>query len=135
MRRFALSLVVAVVAVGFPGGAAAGWTKPSSGSSQAKAKTLGAGNAPTTTVAGHKVTVRWTASSYAEGGNAAGYLIKRYNAVTGVVQTIGSACNGTIAALTCVENSVPTGSWQYSVTPATANWRGPEGAKSTTVVV
>ena len=77
----------------------------------------------------------WTASSYTNGGTAAGYIINRYNATTGVVQTIGSACTGTIAALTCTENGVPAGSWQYTVTPATANWRGPESVKSAVVVV
>jgi hypothetical protein len=30
---------------------------------------------------------------------------------------------------------VPSGSWQYTITPATANWRGPQSVKSATVVV
>jgi hypothetical protein len=130
-----LLLVVAVVAVGFPGGAAAAWSKIGSGSAKAKAKALGAGNVPTGSVSGHKVTVSWAASSYTNGGSPAGYLINRYNASTGVLQTIGANCSGTIAVLTCTENAVPSGSWKYSVTPATANWRGAESAKSATVTV
>ncbi len=77
----------------------------------------------------------WTASSYTNGGAAAGYLVRRYNASTGVLQTVGSACSGTITALTCTETGVPAGSWQYTITPATGNWRGPESAKGATVVV
>jgi hypothetical protein len=130
-----LLLVVAVVAVGFPGGAAASWSLTGSGSSAAKAKTIGSGNVPIGTVSGHKVTLTWAASSYTNGGSPAGYVISRYNATTGALQTIGANCAGTIAALTCTENGVPFGSWKYTVTPATANWRGPESAKSATVSV
>jgi hypothetical protein len=128
-----LLLLVAVVAVGSPGGATAAWSRIGSGSSAAKAKALGPGNVPT--VSGHKVTVSWAASSYANGGSPAGYLINRYNASTGVLQTIGANCSGTIAALTCTENGVPSGSWKYTVTPAAGNWRGAESAKSATVTV
>jgi hypothetical protein len=133
MRWFLL--VAAVVAVGFPGGAAAGWSLAGSGSGAAMAKTLGSGNTPSGSVNGHKVTVTWTASSYTNGGAPAGYVVRRYNASTGVVQTIGANCSGTITALTCTENGVPAGSWKYTVTPATGNWRGPESVKSATVVV
>ena len=135
MRRRLLPLLLAAAAVAFPGGAAAAWVIHGSGSGAAKAKTLGSGNAPAGTVQGHKVTVTWTASSYTNGGTAAGYIVRRYNASTGVVQTIGSACTGTIAALTCIESGVPSGSWQYTITPATANWRGPESAKSAVIAV
>lgn len=133
MRWF---LVISVaVAVGFPGGAVAGWSLTGAGSGAAKAKTLGSGNVPTASKSGHKVTVSWTASSYTNGGAPAGYLVKRYDASTGGVQTIGASCAGTITGLTCTENSVLSGSWKYTVTPTTANWRGLESAKSATVTV
>jgi hypothetical protein len=127
--------VVAAVAVGFPGGAAAGWSLTGAGSAAAKAKTLGSGNAPSASKSGRKVTVTWTASSYVEGGAPGGYLVRRYDASSGALQTIGANCSGTITALTCTENNVPNGSWKYTVTPATGNWRGPESAKSATVTV
>ena len=133
MRWFLLA--VAAVAVGFPGGAAAAWVLTGSGGAAAMAKTLGSGNVPSGSVSGHKVSVTWTATSYTNGGAAAGYLIRRYNATTGVLQAIGANCSGTISALTCTENGVPAGSWKYTVTPATGNWRGPESAKSATIVV
>jgi hypothetical protein len=133
MRWF---LVIAVaVAVGLPGGAAAGWSLTGSGSSAAQARTLGPGNVPTVSAGAKKVTVGWAASSYTNGGAPGGYLVKRYDSSTGVVQTIRGGCSGTIAVLTCTENNVPSGSWQYTVTPTTGNWRGPESAKSATVTV
>lgn len=130
MRRLAL-LVVVVAAVGFAGGATAAWALTASGPGTAKAKTLGPGNTPAASVSGHKVTVAWTASTYVGGGAVAGYLVRRYNASTGVAQTVGNACSGTISSLSCTENGVQSGSWQYTVTPAAGtNWRGSESAKS-----
>jgi hypothetical protein len=128
-------LLVAVVAA-FPGGAAAAWTLTRSGSGAAKAKTLGSGNTPTVSNQGHKVTVAWAASYFTTGGAVPGYVVRRYNAITGVGQGALNGCSGTISGLTCIENSVPTGSWQYTVTPAAGtNWRGTESAKSAVVVV
>ena len=128
MRRLGVLLVV-VAAVGFSGGAAAAWTPAGSGRGATRAKTLGSGNAPTASVSGKKVTVSWTASSYTNGGTPAGYVVRRYNA-SGVLQAIGANCAAVITALACTENNVPAGSWQYTVTPATGNWRGPESTKS-----
>jgi hypothetical protein len=133
MRPFLFVLVV--VAVGFPGGAAAGWALAGSGSGAAKAKTLGSGNPPSGSVQGRKVTVTWTASFYTGGGAAAGYVVRRYNAATGVGYAAASGCSGTVSALTCTETNVPAGSWQYTITPAAGNWRGAESAKSAAVVV
>ena len=135
MRSRLVLLLVVVVAVAFPGGAAAAWRLVRSGSAAALAKTLGSGNRPTASVTGRKVTVTWTASSFTTGGTAPGYLVRRYNATTGAGQGALNGCSGTITGLTCTENSVPTGSWQYTITPAAGNWRGPESIKSTVVVV
>jgi hypothetical protein len=132
--RFVL-LLIAAVAVAFPGGAAAAWVLVRSGSGAAKAKTLGSGNTPGASNSGRKVTVSWTASSFTSGGAVPGYVVRRYNTVTGVGQAANNGCSGTITALTCIESSVPTGSWQYTVTAAAGNWRGPESAKSVLVVI
>jgi hypothetical protein len=115
--------------------ASAAWSLSAIGSAAARAKALGTGNIPSATVSGKKVTVTWSASTFSTGGNVAGYVVRRYNASTGVLQTIGASCTGTIAALTCIERNTPAGGWNYTVTPAVANWRGGESAKSTTVTV
>src|SRR5690349_2652318 len=81
--------------------------------------------------AGRKVDVSWGASTLSNGHAVDGYLVKRYDAVTAVLQTTLAGCAGTIAATTCLESGVPAGSWKYTVTPVlAANWRGTEGLKS-----
>ena len=115
--------------------ASAAWSRSAIGSGAAQAKALGTGNIPTATVSGKKVTVTWSASTFSNGGNVPGYVVRRYNASTGVLQTIGASCTGTIAALTCIERNTPAGGWNYTVTPAVANWRGGESAKSPIVTV
>lgn len=103
---------------------------------QSAATSVNAGNTPTVNAVGTTVSVSWAASTLATGQAVAGYQVKRYDASTLVVQAILSACTGTIAATTCMESSVPAGSWKYSVTPVFAtNWLGAESAKSATVTV
>ena len=136
MRRL-LTLLVAVCMTA----AAAAWGFWSTGSvpggnGAAGASSVNQGATPTASAAGQAVTVSWSASTLANGQAVAGYLVNRYDAGTLASQTILSACTGTITATTCVENSVPVGSWKYTVTPVIgANWLGAESAKSSTVLV
>jgi hypothetical protein len=137
LRRGLLS--AAAVAIAFSCLVAVGqasWGGNGSGSSYSKARSMPTGNTPTTSITGRNVTVSWTTSSFAGGGpNVSDYTVKRYN-TGGTLQTIGASCSGTISALTCTENNVPSGSWKYSVTPkAGSNWVGTEGSQSTTQVV
>ncbi len=123
--------VVAAIAWGFwTAGAEAG------GNGGASATTVNQGATPTGNAVGSAVTVTWTASTLANAQAVGGYLVKRYHSGTGVVQTILSACTGTITALSCVESSVPAGSWKYTVTPKIGtNWLGQESSQSGTVTV
>jgi hypothetical protein len=93
-----------------------------------------AGNTPTASVAGRSVTVSWAASNLPDGTAIASYTVTRYD-TSGNVQTIGSGCSGTIAALTCTESAVPAGTWRYAVTPVRSNWTGTEGPQSPSVTV
>jgi hypothetical protein len=128
--RSSPALVGLIAAVLVAPSALAAWANGTSGGSTSRAKTLGSGSVPAVSVAGKKVTVTWAASTFTTGGNVPGYLIRRYDAVTGTLQTIGANCSGISQALTCTENNVPSGSWQYTVTPAAGNWRGAESGKS-----
>jgi hypothetical protein len=92
------------------------------------------GNQPTASVSNRSVTVSWAASAFVGGASVGGYVAKRYNA-SNQAQTVLSNCSGTISALTCTENAVPVGTWQYSVTPKHSNWVGTESAKSVAATV
>jgi len=140
VRRFQfVAFIMVAITVGVSAGAAwaywlASTTAGSNGASSATS--VNAGATPTVSLSGTSVTVSWSASTLATGQAVSGYQIKRYDSSTLVAQTILSNCAGTVATTSCVENSVPTGSWKYSVTPVFAtNWTGAESAKSATVSV
>ncbi len=102
----------------------------------ALATSVNAGATPTANASGADVTVSWTASTLANGMAVTGYEIRRYNSSTLAQQTILSACTGVVTETSCVEGSVPAGTWQYTVTPVfSTNWRGTESAMSSVVTV
>jgi hypothetical protein len=111
----------------------------------ARAGTLSAGNTPATPgVAGRDVTVTWAQNSPAFLGGLlgadanGGYLIERY-AASGAAITPAASCGGlrqgAADPLSCTENSLPTGRWQYTVTPKYYNWLGAEGSKSASAAI
>ncbi len=125
-------MIVAATAWGY-------WSADSAagGNAAAGATTVNQGPTPTAQRSGddgHGQLVRH--APWPTARRSTGYLVKRYNSSTGVVQTILSACTGTITALSCVESSVPAGSWKYTVTPKIGtNWVGQESSQSGTVTV
>jgi hypothetical protein len=137
MRIGLLALVMSVVlAAASPGDCA--WSRAANGNGASSSKTISTstGNVPSATVASHAVTLTWSASQFAGGGNVPSYVIKRYDALTNALQTVLAGCSGRVASTSCTENGVPTGTWTYTVTPAAGNnWRGIESAKSSNVVV
>jgi hypothetical protein len=136
--RTACALLLCVAALAVPGTVGASWSRSATGSGAIKSKTMPAANGvPSGSVPllSHNVTVTWSAAQFAGGGNVPGYAVKRYDSLTHTLQTILSACSGIVAATSCVENSVPTGSWVYTVTPAAGIWRGTESGFSAAVVV
>jgi hypothetical protein len=132
MRTLAITMLAALLVAPTAGGV---WSRGGLGGAAAHAKTLGTGAVPAAGATAKKVTVAWAVSTFVEGGNAPAYVVRRYNATTGALQSIGATCSGTINGLSCTENNVPSGTWQYTVTPAAANWRGREGGKSTPVTI
>ena len=94
-----------------------------------QAQFMPAGSTPTTSAVGHDITVSWAQSVLASGTAVNGYVVSRFD-MTGVQQTTLSGCNAVVAGLSCTENSVPTGAWQYTVTPRFTLWTGTPGPKS-----
>lgn len=137
-KRALLMMCTAALLVLVGGAAWSYWlvavTAGSAGS--ALATSVNAGATPTANASGANVTVSWSASTLANGAAVTGYEIRRYNSSTLALQTILSACTGVVATTSCVESSVPAGTWRYTVTPVFAtNWRGTESAMSAAVTV
>src|SRR5256885_3814632 len=136
-RHLSRPILLGAAAAAVLGGAIVAYaffTATGSGSSSASASTVGAGQQPTASASGSSVTVSWGQATLANGTPVAAYSIKRYDA-NGVAQTVNAGCSGTLAALTCTETSVPSGTWTYSDTPLQNSWHGAESPKSAQVVV
>src|SRR5206468_842692 len=136
-RRVLAALVSCLLAAS----AVAAWAIWSAGASStshgaAGAATVNQGATPTASGApGRTITVSWAASTLSNGHAVDGYVIERYIS-GGALQTTLAGCSGTIGATSCIESSVPDGSWRYSVTPVIAtNWRGTERIQGTAIVV
>jgi hypothetical protein len=125
---FALVVVLASAAL-------AAWNASGSGGSVARAGAMPAGNTPTASPTLGDVTVSWAASTMFNGDPVDGYVVKRYDTATSAPATILTSCTGVISGLTCTENGVPDGAWQYTITPQKGNWLGAESGKSSSVVV
>jgi len=135
--RIACALLAGTAALALPGHGDAAWLVSRTGAGAIGSKTIStaAPAAPSGSVSSHDVTVTWAVSRFVDGTAVPSYIVKRYDALTNALQTTLPACSGNVGATSCVEHSVPTGSWKYTVTPAAGVWRGTESAKSATVVV
>jgi hypothetical protein len=135
--KSAFPLCAALAALALPATGGAAWSVVRTGTGAIGTKTMPttALPAPSGSVSSHDVTVTWTASQFADGTPMPSYIVKRYNAITNALQTTLAACSGNVAGTSCVEHSVPTGSWKYTVTPAAGVWRGTESPKSATITV
>ena len=135
--KSAFLLFAALAALVLPATGGAAWSvgRTATGAIGTKTMPTAAPPAPSGSVSSHDVTVSWTGSQFADGTPVPSYIVKRYNALTSQLQTTLAACSGNVAGTSCVEHSVPTGSWKYTVTPAAGTWRGTESPKSATVTV
>ena len=133
-RRLALLVTIVALLSVAPGVALAAWQGAGGGQGYAKADALPVGGKPTVSVLGRNVTLTWGASTFAVGTAVDGYVVTRYN-TSNVAQTVGAGCAGTVAALTCTEAAVPSGTWTYTVRPKQGAWTGAEGPRSANAVV
>jgi hypothetical protein len=132
--------VLATVVAGSAATAWAYWTTNAAAGSHgsAAASTVNQGATPSAglTAVGREVSVSWGGSTLSNGVPVTGYLVKRYPAGggSGTISQIGT-CAGTIAATSCLEDDVPHGTWQYTITPVVGSWRGAESVLSGVVTV
>jgi hypothetical protein len=137
MRRLLLIPLIAALTATAAAGAAA-WATSGGGVGYARGKSFAPAAAPTATVTlrqnNARVALSWADAGFVGGGGVNGFVVSRY-ASTGQKQTLSGPCNGVVAGTSCNENNVPSGSWQYTITPAVGNWLGSESPKSTIVTV
>jgi hypothetical protein len=147
-RRFVL--LVGVVAVALIGvGAWSFWSAGanSTASANASARSMSGGHVPvpaaTSLDAGHNLGLSWAQNTFPGasplgGASGGSYMISRYGeggSTPFAPPNCASLISGSADPLGCTEDSLPTGHWQYTVTPAFYNWRGSESGKSAVVVV
>jgi hypothetical protein len=123
---FAFSLVVVPTAAG-------GWTIPGGGAAAARGLVMPQGATPTASATGTDVFVSW--STVTVGGAVVRYTVRRFDASSGAVSTVGSSCSGTVTGTSCTESGVSSGTWRYAVTPVVAGWIGTESYRSASVSV
>lgn len=134
IRRLASVVLVASFMVSIPGTASAAWLATGADNGKARADTMPDGPMPTVSVSGRSVQVSWSARSFTDGTNVAGYVVTRYDPSDAATPATG-ACAGTITALTCTEAATPPGTWRFAVRTVQGGWTGVEGAKSGSAVV
>jgi hypothetical protein len=147
-RRILLVAAALLATLAVTGGVIAFFSAGSNpGGGSAQAGTLDPGNEPTSVGDDRDVTVSWTQNSPAflggvlgnDPNDAGGYLVTRY--ADGDTNPIpaGDDCDGlrrgAADPLDCSESSLPTGRWQYTVTPKYYNWLGAASSKSVAAIV
>jgi hypothetical protein len=128
------SLVVGMCFMATPASLAA-WSATGPGGAAGAADSMPTGAAPSGSATNSQVTISWTAAKFPNGTAVAGYVIKRYNATTHALATVGSGCAGVVAATTCTEQSVPPGTWVYTDTPVQLSWTGGTSPDSAPILV
>jgi hypothetical protein len=134
--RTAAAVILVLTLVG--SAAWAFWTTDSApgGNGASAAAVVDQGSKPSASASERTVTVSWAPTTLSTGDPVTGYLVRRYDAATLTLQSIGTGCSGTLTTTTCAETRVPAGQWVYAVTPVVGtNWRGQESVRSAPVTV
>jgi hypothetical protein len=132
-RRVPWALGAILLVCGISGTAYAFWqSTDSSNFAAASADSLPQGPTPTATATdATTVGVSWATTTTTGGRALTGYTVARYNAATGGTKTPATGgCAGTITSTSCTEQSVPGGTWYYTVTPTLSLWTGVESPRS-----
>ena len=110
VRRLVVLLVVLVLAALGTSTALGFWSQGDAhGDAVGSATVMNQG--PTPTAVGHlaSVVVTWGVAIADNGTAASGYIVRRFDAGSGVEQTVAAGCSGVVAATTCSESGVPAG--------------------------
>jgi hypothetical protein len=132
---FAVSVAVPLGLAPAPAALAAWSAAQGPGSATGAATVMPSGTAPSGSAASASVTISWSAAKFPNGTAVAGYVINRYNAITGALATVNAGCSGVVTTPTCTEQSVQPGTWVYTDTPVQLTWTGGASPDSAPIVV
>lgn len=138
LRSPVMWTLLAVLFISWGGPAANGFWQSLSSSNfaAAKADTLPQGNTPAVSLNGTNVTLNWAAVTTPGGHAVSGYTVARYSSASGGTSVAaGGGCAGAVSGPSCVEQSVPDGTWYYAVRPVISLWTGTESARSAAVSI
>jgi hypothetical protein len=127
-----LGLVTTIVGATTAG---ATWSLQGSGSGASGALTMPTGATPIVRSVGSTVSLSWTAATFVDGVPVSGYMITRYNTINASVSVVGGTCTGPVSTTSCVDLSVPPGTWFYTDTPVVNSWTGGQSADSSPATV
>lgn len=130
-----VTAAVAVVALSAPALAAASWSSSGAGQAAGSAYSMPAGTQPSGQVIRGSVLLNWVPATLGGGEAVQGYEVTRINAATGGEADAAGTCSGIVTVVRCLDPSVPSGGWIYTVTPVQLSWTGAPGPASATVVV
>jgi fibronectin type 3 domain-containing protein len=125
--RVLIVTVLALTLVGAGSAAFAAWTAMTSGTGRALSTDLPAGQGVSRTYADSNVTVEWAPQFLNDTSvPVQGHNVRRLAGTT--EQSIGAGCaEDLVDTISCVEEDVPEGTWQYQVRPYFEQWRGAWG--------
>lgn len=103
------------------------------GGGRAAAASIPRSAAPTAVSVGVDVAVSWAATTMSSGAPVSSYIVKRFD-LSDVAQVVLADCT-VVATNSCVERTVPTGTWKYTVQAQTGPWNGQASALSAAVTV
>ena len=112
--------------------ASATYAAQAAGTSQALSQTVPAPLAPVAVANGRDVSVTWSPTTLSGGTPAQSYVVRRFD-LSSVSQTVLADC--ILPTASCIERSVPYGTWRYTIQARSGLWVGPQSALSAPLTV
>jgi hypothetical protein len=122
----ALLLLALGVLAAAPRPAEAAFAADGRGSATVHAHSVSRGHQPTLLPDRRDVATTWDPAVVGD-APVDGYTLRRYAQGSGTATVVSADCR--TAETSCLDRAVPPGTWEYTVTPFKAGWRGEESER------